>query len=241
MGDEIPVDGSYYFSGMDAGAYDIKVADADGKAIETLYNFDIDVYAFRDIIGTTLLPTNAVLRFEDDFSDNRNNWGLGTSESVIYYPPTNGEFCINITTNNWIGWEWYTPFRPDEFVAEVDCKPDAGVDVSCGLGFGEDADNLYWFEVSSEYQTYALFFKVDGEWQDDLISWTESKNINPTGWNYLSFQRVNGVVSVFINAILVGEVSSDHFPTGRIGIGGTAYSDSNVNICMDNLSVWRME
>ncbi len=240
-GDEIPIDGSYLFSGINSGAYDIKALDADGKVIETIYSFYIDGPYYLNIAGKILLPSNAVLRFEDDFSDNRNSWGQSENDNVRYNPPTDGEFCIDIKTDNLTAWEWYEPFRPDEFIAEVACLPDSGVDATCGLGFGPDGDNLYWFEVSSEFQTFALFLLLNDEWQDSLISWTDSKNIYPDGWNYLSLQRMDGVVSVFINGVLAGEVQSDHFPTGRIGLGGSTYDDSDVTLCLDDLRVWRLE
>ena len=65
--------------------------------------------------------------------------------------------------------------------------------------------------------------------------------IYPEGWNYLSMQRVDGVVSVYVNSVLVGEVASDHFPTGRIGLGGATYDLESITICLDDLRVWRLE
>jgi hypothetical protein len=241
-GDEIAVDDFYYFSGMDAGTYDIKVVDADDDVIEIVYSFAIEGLYYLDVIGKTALPDNAVLRFEDDFSDNRNSWGNSDSDTVRYNPPTDGEFCIDIKTDNLTAWEWYEPFRPDEFVAEVACYiPDDSLDTTCGLGFGPDGDNLYWFEVSPQYQTFALNLLLNDEWQEKLIPWTDSYNIYPSGWNYLSLQRVDGYVSVFVNGVQVGGVESDYFPTGRIGLGGSTYDDSNITICLDDLRVWRLE
>lgn len=240
-GDVIPVDDYYYFFGMDVGLYDIKTVNADGDVVEIVYSFPIEGPYYLDIIGKADLPTNAVLRFEDDFTNNRNSWGDSENDTVRYNAPTNGEFCIDIKTNDLTAWEWYEPFRPDEFVAEVACYLASGTDTTCGLGFGPDGDNLYWFEISPEYQNFALFLLLNDEWQDSLIPWTNSYNINPYGWNYLSLERVSGVVSVYINGIKVGEVISDHFPTGRIGLGGSTYDDANVTVCLDDLRVWRME
>ena len=242
VGDEIPVDDYYFFPDLDPGMYDIKALDADGDVIETVYSFGIEGPYYLDIVGKTLLPSNAVLRFEDDFSDNRNSWGEDENDNVRYNAPANGEFCIDIKVANLTAWEWYEPFRPDEFIAEVACNiSDTGTDTTCGLGFGPDGDNLYWFEISPEDQTFALFLLLDDEWQDSLIPWTESKSIYPYGWNYLSLQRLGGIVSVYINGVLAGEVESNHFPTGRIGLGGSTYDDGNVNLCLDDLRVWRME
>ena len=235
--------GSFVVDGLDDSLlYDAKVTDADGKTIESIYYVSIYGQYTWHIVGKVDLPANAALRFEDDFSDNRNNWGTTReTDEVRYIPPTNGEYCILIKSTNLTAWEWYEPFRPDQFVAEVACIPDAGTDATCGIGFGSDGDNLYWFEVSPETQTYALFLLRDDAWQEPLIPWTESKNIIPTGWNYLSIERVGGYFSVFINGVLLGEVESTIFPTGRIGIGGSSYDDGNVTVCLDDLRVWRLE
>jgi hypothetical protein len=109
------------------------------------------------------------------------------------------------------------------------------------LGFGPDGDNLYWFEVSPYDQTYALFLLEEGAWQDNLVDWTESKVIDPSGMNFLSMERVGGTLSMYVNGILVDAVDGSRFPTGRIGIGGSTYEDGNVTVCLDNLRVWRME
>jgi hypothetical protein len=52
---------------------------------------------------------------------------------------------------------------------------------------------------------------------------------------------VDGYVSVFINGVQVGGVESDHFPTGRVGLGGSTYDQSSATICLDDLRVWRLE
>jgi hypothetical protein len=49
------------------------------------------------------------------------------------------------------------------------------------------------------------------------------------------------VVSLFVNGVLVGQVDSDLFPTGRVGLGGSTYGEGDVMVCLDNLRVWRLE
>lgn len=233
---------TYVLTDINSGVYDIKATDAEGDLIESVYQVALQGDQIWTIYGRTDIPDNAVLRFEDDFTDNQNNWGLiEEDEDVKYMPPTDGEYCIQIKSDNLTAWEWYEPFRTDEFVAEVSCRLDPVADASCGLGFGEDGDNLYWFEISPSDQSFALFVLQNDEWQDPLIAWTTSKNILPDGVNYLSTQRVDGVVSVFINGVLAGEVQSDLFPDSRIGLGGSTYEEGNITACLDNLSVWRLE
>jgi len=240
--DMIDAAASYVVGDIPRGTYDIKAADQDGDSVEMVYSVALSGQKSWTVVGQIALPDNAVLRFEEDFHDNRNNWGLDVeSEDVFYMRPANGEYCILIKSDNFTAWEWYEPFRPDEFVAEVACHVEGAEDASCGLGFGPDGDNLYWFEVSAYDQTFALFLLEDGAWQDNLVEWTVSKNISPSEANYLSLERVEGVVSLYINGVLVGQVDSDRFPTGRIGLGGSTYSQGGATVCLDDLRVWRLE
>jgi len=241
-GTAIKSGGSYVVTGLENGIYDAKATNADGDLIESIYSVDLEGEHNWTVYGKIDLPDNAVLRFEEDFTDNRNNWGQsGESDDVNYMQPADGEYCILIKADNLTAWEWYEPFRTDEFVAEVSCRLDPVADASCGLGFGPDGDNLYWFEVSPSDQTFALFVLQDDVWQDPLIEWTVSKNIVPEGVNFLSLERVQDVVSVFINGILAGQVDSTLFPTGRVGLGGSTYDTGYVTACLDDLSVWRLE
>ena len=240
--DVIPAGESYTVSGISHDVYDVKAKDMDDEFIEAVYSLTLDGTDDWTVIGKTFLPGNAELRFEDDWTDNRNNWGSDTEgDSVYYMRPADGEYCIRIKTNNQAGVEWYEPFTTDEFVAEVACRIDGADDAACALGFGPDVDNVYWLEVSPDEQAFALFLREDGSWQDNLVDWTISKNIIPDNTNYLRLERVEGVVSLYINAVLMGQADGTRFPTGRIGIGGSTYDTADATVCLDNLRVWRME
>ena len=224
------------------GTYDMRAADSEGDAIEMIYSVSLAGEKTWTVTGRTPLPDNAVLRFEEQFEDNRNNWGLDVEdEDVFYRRPADGEYCILIKREQFTAWEWYEPFRTDEFVAEVGCRMQGTDDATCGLGFGPDGDNLYWFEVSAVDQSFAIFLLENGQWQEKLIEWTTSVNIDPDGANTLSIERVSGIVSVFINGVFVGDVASDRFPTGRLGLGGSTYTEGGATVCLDNLRVWRLE
>jgi len=239
---EIGAGAAYTAGDITRGKYDIKATDADGNVIEVVYHVDLYGYNTWTVVGKAPVPDNAVVRFEEYFTDNRNNWGLNDeNENRLFKNPANGEYCILIKSTNFTAWEWYEPFRTDQFVAEVSCYLTGAEDASCGLGFGPDGDNLYWYEVSPSDQTLALFLLEGGAWQEKLLDWTTSKSIDPDGANYLSMERVSGVVSLYVNGVLVGQVNSDRFPTGRLGIGGSTYDQGNATVCLDNLRVWRLE
>lgn len=241
LGNEIiQVGDSFVVGDIPIDTYDIQVRDADNTSMGTLYNVYLKGENTWTVYGVATLPDNADLRFEDDFSDNRNNWGgSGDTPEATYYPPTDGEFCLQIKNDNWIAWEWYEPFRTDEFFAQTYCTTDNPYG-GCSLGFGPDGDNVYWFSVVPETQEYYLGLLVDDVWQENLIDWTETKSIDPTGGNYLALGRVGGVVTVYINGTLVGQASNDMFPDGRVGIGGETFDEANVTVCLDELKVWQL-
>ncbi len=243
LGDQVIEPGaSFVVDGVPRGTYDIKAAEDDDSSVEIVYNISLPEKNNWTVVGKTPLPGNAVLRFEEAFEDNRNNWGLDTeTENVFYMSPAGGEYCMLIKSDNFTAWEWYEPFRTDEFVAEVGCYFEGAEDATCGLGFGPDGDNIYWYEVSPSDQTFALFLLENGSWQENLIDWTVSRNISPSGANYLSMERLEGVVSLYVNGVLIGQVNSDRFPEGRVGLGGSTYSEGNTTVCLDNLRVWRLE
>lgn len=243
LGDDvIPAGETYTVGNIPPDVYDIKAKDLDDEFVEALYNVTLDGMDSWTVIGKTYLPGNAMLRFEDEFEDNRNNWGSDTEgENVYYMRPANGQYCILIKINNQAGVEWYEPFTTDEFVAEVACTIEGADDATCGLGFGPDVDNIYWLEVSPNEQGYALFLREDGEWKNNLVDWTISKNILPSDTNYLRLERVEGIVSLYVNSVLVDQADGSRFPTGRVGIGGSTYDTPNVTVCLDNLRVWRLE
>ncbi len=236
----IPAGGSRIIEGIEPGYYDLQVGNAEGS-LETLYAVPLGEVDRWTIWGTVSLPDNAVLRFEEYFEDNRNNWGGDSTENVDYLTPSGGEYCMRIKTDQMTAWEWYEPFRPDEFFAEVKCTVDPNTDASCGIGFGPDGDNLFWYEIDPETQSYAVFLLQDDQWQTPLASWDLSYHVNPSGRNYLGLGRTEGTLYVYVNGVLIDSFSTALFPTGRIGIGGATYSDPNVTVCLDELRVWRIE
>jgi hypothetical protein len=217
------------------------VTGTDRNAIETLYNVALFGEQEWSVYGVAPVRDNAALHLEDDFTDNRNNWGSVEPEDTSHAELAGGEYCLRIKASDSMAWEWYEPFRADEFIAEVSCYVDGEHDASCGLGFGPDSDNLLWFEVSAYDQYYRLRLLEEGVWQESLIHWSESKYIDPNGMNNLAIDRIEGYIAVLVNGIIVDEVWYDGFPEGRVGLGGSTYNSANATVCLDNLRIWRIE
>jgi serine/threonine protein kinase len=237
--------GSRTLAGFERGMYDLRAVNADGETVEALYNVSLALgerFAWR-VDGPRALPANAVLRYEDDFNDNANSWGdSGDSDTVTYTTPQNGKFCLTIKRENYMAWEWYEPFRTSEFVAEVTCVVEETETTSCGMVYGPDGDNFYWYKVAAGEQQYVLQLQEDDVWQDKLVDWTTSAYINPGGTNRLRMALSDDMLALYINGMLLDEVPAGHFTEqGRIGIGGSAHSTPDVTICFNELRVWRLE
>jgi hypothetical protein len=241
LADAIPAWETTTLEGLSPGWYDLKALDATGETIEAVFQIELTSGSFWNVTGKVPLPDNATLRFEDAFDDNRNSWGEIETEEVKHYAPSDGTYCTDIKVAELTAWEWYEPFRTDEFVAEVGCQIDEETDATCGLGFGPDGDNLYWFEVSPFDQTYALFLLLNDEWQEPLVDWTVSKNISDIDWNMLSMERIGDTVSIYVNGIWLADVEEATLDEGRIGIGGASYDDPGITFCLDNLRVWELD
>lgn len=239
-GDAIEPGASYVLYGLPPGAYDIRFVDVEGVTVEALYNLYVAGRQTWTLRGKTNVPAAARLRYEDTFSDARGGWGQELESDTVYYqPPSAGEYCLFLKKANLTAWEWYEAFEADRFVAELACAVEQeGGDAGCGLGFGSDGGNLYWFEISPERQSFALFLMQEQVWQAPLIEWTSSKHIAPYGWNYLSLERVDGQLSVLVNGVLLGQVAGELFPRGFIALGGASYASDSATIRLDNLRVW---
>lgn len=239
--DTIPAGNSTVLEGLSPGWYDLRAVDSTEETIEALFQVELTDSNVWEVVGKAPLPDNAALRFEDAFDDNRNSWGETSNDEVTYQAPSDGTYCIEIKVAELTAWEWYEPFRTDEFVAEIGCQIEGETDATCGLGFGSDGDNLYWFEVSPSDQTYALFLLLNDEWQAPLIDWTVSKNVSDVGWNMLSMERIGDTVSVYVNGIWLDDVEEASIDEGRIGIGGATYDEPGITVCMDDMRVWELE
>lgn len=232
---------SRMISDIPEDVYDLKAANPDAEVSETLYNVALSDGDTWTVLGTASVSENASLRFEDDFSDNRNDWGGTQDGDVNYREPANGEYCIDIGVDQMTAWEWYEPFRTQEYFAEVKCTVDPTTDASCGIGFGPDGDNLIWYEIDAAAQSYALFLLENDEWQDALVSWIGDQHISPDGENYLGLGQLDDTIYLYVNGILIDSVDTPSFDDGRIGIGGATYEDPNVTVCLDELRVWEID
>ena len=150
-----------------------------------------------------------------------------------------------LRSTNLTAWEWYEPLRMNQFVTEVFCETS-----------GATAPTVGWASVRARTISIGQrcprpngcspsFYSRTGPGRIGRSAGRRHSasihSIDPDGSSALSMQRIGGVLSLYVNRVLVGEVESGRFPTGQVGIDGSTYDHGSVDICLDDLRVWELE
>jgi len=229
----------YTINSIPAGAYDIKVTDADDKSIGSLYNVSLDSEIKWTVTGLVSIPKNAKTVLDDDFASNKNNWKM-TSDKDLSRSISGGKLAVSIKSKDLTSWLVYDKTKLTGFFSEVSCGVDKN-DGTCGLGIATDNSNLIWLEITPSTQQFALLLLENGEWGEDLIASQTSTYIYPNGSNYIELYRVGKKIQVYINATLVGSVDSSKVPSGYVVFGGGSRKSVPAKLTIDNLRVWSVK
>lgn len=180
--------------------------------------------------------------FQDNFDDDRNNWGGTVKDGVLY----TGERALEGHT---ISTEKYKfpPAAPDypDFGYEVEIIP-IEADISWGRGLvflcrnaaGSDERLRYVFLISGDGH-YKLITR--GEEDHAIIDWTASSHIKKgDASNILKVICRNSIIELYANGHLLESVSGE-FPDdiGDNGIGLIiVVSGGETIIAFDNIKMW---
>ena len=166
----------------------------------------------------------------DNFSSNENNWLVGTHTSEYFLNLNqdiadgryrwNGEVNKDSSTSTaWVGY----PVSDLHLIAN--CKHIAGskTNSSWGLIFRvQDNRNYYWFRMTDS-QFFAVSVIVDSQWLN-LVTWTRSGTIRPTGSNQLEVIGQDAHFIFLINGQIVSELDDYHFRQGMVGLAIEGYT-----------------
>ncbi len=174
--------------------------------------------------------------FQDNFDDNRNNWGGTVKDGLLYIGETSKEGYTIITEK----YKW-PPAAPDypDFGYEVEIIPiEADVIWGKGLVFLYREELRYVFLISGN-GNYKLIER--GEEDRTIIDWTVSSHIKQGNVsNILKVICQNSIIELYANGHLLESVSGE-FPDdiGGNGIGlMVTASGGNAIIAFDNLRMW---
>jgi len=182
--------------------------------------------------------------FRDNFTTPDSGWWVSADDIGDTFYTEEGLYGIWLASVDAYIFSWAPNAGgfPADFVAEVDAAkvfgPDDG---SYGIIWGLDNDNFYWFEVSAD-GWYTLNRMSDGEWDEPVIDWTESPEINLSDIpNQLRVSAFGDEISLTINGIRIDAVTATSFGPGGIGLIAGAYENPDVEVWFDNFQVWQLE
>jgi len=82
----------------------------------------------------------------------------------------------------------------------------------------------------------------DGEWEEPIVNWTESPEINlGDAPNQLRVSVYGDQINLYINGVLVETLTSPNLGPGGVGLIGAAYEEPDVEVWFDNFQVWQLE
>jgi len=157
--------------------------------------------------------------FEDDFTDNRNDWYQVDSEDCTI-KVENGKYVFDHKREEgyWLTWkntqiDQHKDFRIETTVDKVDGANNYAYGIVWGL---KDVDNFYQFAITGN--GYYVHGKLEDDTWHKIIDWAESPHINQeNATNTLSIQKVGNQVKFYVNDQYVNEAEFGEFFGDNIG------------------------
>jgi S1-C subfamily serine protease len=228
---------SFVIEGVPAGTYDVRALDEEGNFLAAIYAVGLEGEQKWTVNPLWAgWPNNAKEFFKEDFTNNANKWPLGSNDNADY-TLTDGQMSIAIKQENLLAWQTYQRQLAGQFLEEVVCRAESD-DADCGIGVALDNNNLMWFRVNPAKQEYSLRLLEKGNWQDELVASNTSVYISPVGWNRYTVGRVGKDILLYVNGTLIDLVETNKIPRGKVIFGGASNATSDVQVKLDDLTVW---
>lgn len=231
---------SYVLKGLEAGTFDMRALNEDGKSMGSLFNVNMDGDLKWTVRGLADLPKGATVKLQDDFST-ASKW-QSTSSEFSEIGVQDDTYVVELKKANRLAWGSYKNFKTSgNFLAEVSCKVDLEGGL-CGIGFATDDNNLLWFQIDPTRQEYSLQLLKKGKWQDNLIDYTTSAYISPSGTNSLALGRQGKTINLYMNGTLIDTVDTNPIVSGYVifGAGTTENVDAAIGT-LDDISIWQVK
>lgn len=183
-------------------------------------------------------PDQKVTLFNEDFTDNKNNWYLGIKENVWFQNLQDGTLFFQSFEN-----------VPKEDYKEVyiDQNKDFEIELKIRLdkGIQNKFNGLQWGKSAAESQQFDFFFNGQGQFTidkftggafTDFVPVTATKLINNYTYNTLTVRKVGAKYYFFLNQQLVHSMPFE--PLFGNGVGFQVAEKSSTQI--DYLKVWQL-
>lgn len=188
------------------------------------------------------LPDLGKILFQDDFSNNGNDWFEG--EQSDDYGVTKSEFLdgrYRITQEAKQGvfaWNSQDGRNFKDFMLSVEATPvEHNASFAYGVTVRENSKgDLYAFEIDTDGY-YSVSVKVESEWTT-LVDWTKLKAIKSDGTNRLSIQAFGSTFMFFVNDEFATTVEDNSLSNGEVGLALDLYNEGDkASVDFDNLQI----
>jgi hypothetical protein len=190
------------------------------------------------LIGKTPPDPGEVL-FQDDFSNNKNNWGtMGRTGGQIGMEY--GGMVISVDVSNFLFWtvngDNYTDAQIDVDAVLLDGPLNDNFGVLCRY-----VDNQHFYGLMITHDGYFGIFKmIDGEMMllngEGEMQYSES--IRQGGVvNHIEAICSGDRLSLSVNDTLLSEIQDGDYTSGKAGLAAGAYQDPGVKVFFDNFVI----
>ena len=195
--------------------------------------------------ATSTLPTTPAILFEDDFSNPRSGWFIG-SDNMGESNYVNGEYYLTVLKTNYdiVGRANNSIGTLSDFALEIDATLTSGPeDTWYGIGFRQQNNkNSYDFLLRGgegvKNASYAILKQSDGIWSF-LKGWTNSNHINKgNSGNHIKVICRGNTIEVYANGHQLANVDDSSFSEGAIVLEAAKGNSEKAEIRFDNLKIY---
>ena len=200
----------------------------------------------QDIVAAQPVPPSEAaspalhdLPFADTFDDPRSGWLTTSSESgSLQYVDGAYSMSVKEAQRDWPSWAPLASTCPANFSVEGTAYvASTARDATSGLQWGLGPDDFYWFRVSADGY-YSVYQRLKGVWQDALVKWTVSEQIQQqSGENHLRVVVVGDEAMIEVNGTALGVVQLAMPGPYKVGIVGGARDSAPAEVRFTSFSV----
>lgn len=187
------------------------------------------------------LPGQRKALFRDEFVlGHTGAWALESDEtgSSIIVPE---QLMIELNAPNLVQYSKLIEPTFSDFSLEVDARLAGGSPTSTfGVMFRiQNPDEFYRFEITADGMYILERHDANGSWVRHTDDWLDTTAINQgvEATNRLKVVADGDRITIFVNDILLEEVTDDAYPSGNIALDVGTFDGSGARVSFDNLIV----
>jgi len=179
-------------------------------------------------------PSGSVI-FSDDFSNNANDWPVGSSENGGI-DVVNGQLTIDVNVDSYYFWTYLadTYDRKDLVTHTQVLNPvgDGDYGFVCGV---LDYDNFTALEISED--GYYIIWKYENGEYISLVDWSYSEMIAAGGAFKIAAYCGPDRLALAVNDVLLADTYDPNYVAGSVGLIAGTYENPNLSVGFDDFYI----